>query len=54
MIHLADRILVMNDMQMVGEMHNSRNYDEMSQAIIQTIHAHPGRTAEVVQEARHV
>ncbi|HEX4713693.1 MAG TPA: sugar ABC transporter ATP-binding protein [Ktedonobacteraceae bacterium] len=53
MIHLADRILVMNDMQLVGEMHNSRNYEEMSQAIIQTIHAHPGRTAEVVQEARH-
>jgi ribose transport system ATP-binding protein len=54
MIHLADRILVMSDLQLVGEMQNSRNYDEMSQNIIQTIHANPGRTGEVVEEARHV
>ena len=54
MIHLADRILVMNDLQLVGEMQNSRNYDEMSQTIIQTIHANPGRTGEVVEDARHV
>jgi hypothetical protein len=26
----------------------------MSQNIIQTIHANPGRTGEVVEEARHV
>lgn len=33
-------------MHLVGEMQNSRNYEEMSQAIIQAIHTHPARTEE--------
>lgn len=54
MIRLADRILVMNDMQLVGELKNSRKYDEMSQAIIQIIQAAQGRQAEEVGEPHHV
>jgi ribose transport system ATP-binding protein len=46
MLHLADRVLIMNEMQLVGEMQNSRNYEEMSQAIIQAIHTHPAHTEE--------
>jgi ribose transport system ATP-binding protein len=39
MVHLADRILVMRDMQLVGEVANTRDYDEVSRAIMQLIHA---------------
>jgi ribose transport system ATP-binding protein len=39
MVRLADRILVMNDMKLVGEVRNTRNYDDMSQAIMRMIHA---------------
>jgi ribose transport system ATP-binding protein len=38
MITLADRIVVMNDYQLEGEIHNTRDYDAMSQAIMGLIH----------------
>jgi len=38
MIHLADRILVMKDQRIVGEVANSRSYDETSEAIMRLIH----------------
>ena len=38
MIVLADRILVMNDFRLVGEVDNSRDYDAMSHAIMACIH----------------
>jgi ribose transport system ATP-binding protein len=38
MIHLADRILVMKDRRIVGEVANSHRYDEMSEAIMRLIH----------------
>ncbi len=38
MIALADRILVMNDFAIVGEVENSRDYDDVSQAIMGHIH----------------
>ncbi len=38
MVSLADRILVMNDMRLVGELENTHDYDGMSQAIIRLIH----------------
>jgi len=40
MIVLADRILVMNDFRLVGEVENTRNYDDVSSAIMHTIHGH--------------
>ena len=40
MIVLADRILVMNDFRLVGEVGNSRDYDQMSHAIMACIHDH--------------
>jgi len=39
MIRLADRILVMNDMRIVGELENTRDYDEVSESIMNSIHA---------------
>ena len=38
MIELADRILVMNDFRIVGELDNSRDYDTMSHRIMAIIH----------------
>lgn len=40
MIVLADRILVMNNFQIAGEVNNTRDYDEMSTAIMHSIHEH--------------
>ena len=37
MIQLADRIYVMNDYEIVGELHNSRDYDVMSERIMSLI-----------------
>ena len=42
MVRLADRILVMRDMQLVGEVANTRQYDAVSQAIMRLIHAAAG------------
>ncbi len=39
LITLADRILVMHEYRLVGEMRNTRDYDEMSAAIMRSIHA---------------
>ena len=41
MITLADRIAVMNDRQITGELDNDHDYPRMSQAIIRMIHAAP-------------
>jgi ribose transport system ATP-binding protein len=38
MVQLADRIVVMVDRQVAGNLPNSRNYDEMSQKIMELIH----------------
>ena len=38
MITLADRIVVMNDYRLEGEIANDRDYDAMSQAIMRLIH----------------
>jgi ribose transport system ATP-binding protein len=38
LITLADRIVVMNDYRIAGEMRNDRNYDSMSRAIMARIH----------------
>ena len=38
MIVLADRILVMSDFRLVGEVENSRHYDQVSQNIMRHIH----------------
>jgi ribose transport system ATP-binding protein len=46
MVHLADRILVMREMLLVGEVHNTRDYDAMSQAIMRLIHAAEPETAQ--------
>jgi len=40
MIVLADRILVMSEFQIVGEVENTRDYDVVSNAIMSTIHGH--------------
>jgi ribose transport system ATP-binding protein len=39
MVALADRILVMHDFRIVGEVANDHRYDTMSKAIMQRIHA---------------
>ena len=39
LITLADRIVVMHEYRLVGEMRNTRDYDEMSAAIMRSIHA---------------
>jgi ribose transport system ATP-binding protein len=38
MITLADRIVVMNDYLVMGELPNTRDYTEMSEGIMQLIH----------------
>ncbi|MDQ0394182.1 sugar ABC transporter ATP-binding protein [Labrys monachus] len=38
MIALADRIVVMNDYRLAGGLHNSRDYDSMSEGIMNLIH----------------
>jgi len=52
MIRLADRIVVMKEHRIVGEIANSRRYDEMSEAIMRRIHGEvgvvPGRAADGV------
>lgn len=42
MVQLADRIAVMADQRIAGIVPNSRNYDEMSQQIMQLIHRREG------------
>ena len=39
MVLLADRVLVMRDMQIIGDLPNSRQYEEMSSGIMNCIHA---------------
>ncbi len=39
MVLLADRVVVMRDMQIIGELPNSRQYEEMSSRIMNCIHA---------------
>ena len=39
LITLSDRVLVMHEYRLVGEVSNTRNYDEMSAAIMRCIHA---------------
>ena len=38
MITLADRIVVMNDYLVMGELPNTRDYTEMSEGIMELIH----------------
>ena len=38
MITLADRIVVMNDYLVMGELPHTRDYTEMSEGIMQLIH----------------
>ena len=38
MITLADRIVVMNDYRIQGELANTRDYDAMSEGIMELIH----------------
>ncbi len=55
MIELADRILVMNDFRIVGELDNSRDYDTMSHRIMAIIHAEePDAGAPVPDTAKKV
>jgi ribose transport system ATP-binding protein len=46
MIHLADRILVMKDRRIVGEVANSHRYDETSEAIMRLIHTGLPRSSD--------
>ena len=39
MVMLADRVVVMKDMQIVSDLPNSRQYEEMSSRIMNCIHA---------------
>jgi ribose transport system ATP-binding protein len=41
MITLADRILVMRDFLIVGEVENNRRYEPMSRRIMNLIHSRP-------------
>jgi ABC-type sugar transport system ATPase subunit len=43
MVTLADRIAVMRDRRISGEIENDRNYPTMSQAVIRLIHAEVAR-----------
>ena len=45
MITLADRIIVMHDFQIAGEIANTRRYDEISGRIMAFIHAEEGAAA---------
>ena len=47
MIALADRILVMNDFAIVGEVENTQDYDTMSEQIMGFIHDRPGPAGAV-------
>jgi ribose transport system ATP-binding protein len=51
MVRLADRILVMSAMKLVGEVANTHDYDDMSQAIINLIHAAEPREDTMAQTA---
>ncbi|HKC76563.1 MAG TPA: ATP-binding cassette domain-containing protein [Chloroflexota bacterium] len=51
MVRLADRILVMSAMKLVGEVANTHDYDDMSQAIINLIHAAEPREDTIAQTA---
>ena len=42
-VTLADRIAVMNDFTIRGELANDHDYSRMSQAIIRLIHSGPAR-----------
>jgi ribose transport system ATP-binding protein len=46
MIHLADRVLVMKDRRIVGEVVNTHRYDESSEAIMRLIHTELPRLPE--------
>jgi ribose transport system ATP-binding protein len=50
-VTLADRIAVMNDFAMKGELANDHDYSRMSQAIIRLIHASGERAQSRVDEA---
>jgi ribose transport system ATP-binding protein len=41
MVELADRIAVMRDFTVQGEVENTHAYDEMSRAVINLIHLEP-------------
>jgi ribose transport system ATP-binding protein len=48
LITLSDRILVMNDYRLVGELPNSRDYNQVSQSIMNFIHkTEPAQESEV-------
>jgi ribose transport system ATP-binding protein len=54
MIALADRILVMRDFKLVGDIENSRRYDVVSLQIMNFIHGAPGEAgASATREAAH-
>ncbi|MGH3714873.1 MAG: sugar ABC transporter ATP-binding protein [Micromonosporaceae bacterium] len=46
MVTLADRVIVMNDFQCVGELANDRDYDAMSSRVIRLIHADDAAAAQ--------
>ena len=41
MIALADRIVVMNDYRIMGEINNTRDYDEIGERIMELIQGDP-------------
>jgi ribose transport system ATP-binding protein len=47
MVHLADRILVMKEHRLIGEVANTHSYDEVSERIMHLIHAAEGEDTEV-------
>jgi hypothetical protein len=51
-VTLADRITVMADFVIVGELDNDHAYDRMSQAIIRLIHAEPVLATAAASGAR--
>jgi ribose transport system ATP-binding protein len=54
MITLADRILVMRDFSLVGEIENSRRYEPMSREIMSLIHGvAEERGRDPAREAAH-
>ncbi|MDX6470851.1 MAG: ribose transport system ATP-binding protein [Gaiellaceae bacterium] len=51
MVALADRIAVMRDHRITGEITNDRNYPTMSQAVIRLIHSEVATLATVAEQA---
>jgi ribose transport system ATP-binding protein len=52
-ITLADRIVVMRDYQLVGEIDNDHDYDRVSQQVIRAIHASAQQAVEAAGAAVH-